>query len=88
MSSRYLHKPLRSLRQACCDVSAVHPELKSGDCNVCRNKEICASAESNEYAARRSRRCADRSAYASLNMSCRSGPTCSSMKSASDSGSS
>ena len=45
MGSRYLHKPLRTLRQACRGIRAAHPELPTGACDACPHGELCAMPE-------------------------------------------
>ena len=42
MGSRYLWKPPRTLRAACRDIAATHPELTAGDCDACANGKLCA----------------------------------------------
>jgi len=39
--SQYLLRPLRTLRQACSDISASHPELISPECEACAGAERC-----------------------------------------------
>jgi len=43
--SRYLLKPLRTLREACADIRAAHPELMAGDCACCPHGGLCAIYE-------------------------------------------
>jgi len=45
MGSHYLWKPPRTLRMACRDLAAIHPELTTGDCNACANGRLCAIYE-------------------------------------------
>jgi hypothetical protein len=45
LCSQYLLKPPRTLREACRDTKAVHPELIVGDCATCANGELCAISE-------------------------------------------
>ena len=40
--SPYLLRPLRTLRQACSDIAASHPELIPPDCEACAGAESCA----------------------------------------------
>lgn len=42
MGSRYLWEPPRTLRAACRDIAATHPELTAGDCDACANGKLCA----------------------------------------------
>ena len=41
LCSQYLLRPLRTLRQACSDISASHPELIPPDCEACTGAEKC-----------------------------------------------
>lgn len=43
MGSRYLWDPPRTLRVACRDIAAAHPELVAGDCAACANGKLCAA---------------------------------------------
>ena len=43
IGSPYLFRPLRTLRQACCDISASHPELIPAEFDVNFNAEKCVS---------------------------------------------
>jgi hypothetical protein len=45
LGSLYLIKPLRTLREACRDTSAAHPELITGDCDSCLHGKLCAISE-------------------------------------------
>jgi hypothetical protein len=45
MANAFLLKPLRTLREACRDTSAAHPELITGDCDSCLHDELCAISE-------------------------------------------
>ena len=45
MGSRYLLKPLRTLREACRDIRATYPESITWDCAACANGEFCAISE-------------------------------------------
>jgi hypothetical protein len=41
LCSPYLLRPLRTLRQACREISASHPELILPDCEACAGAESC-----------------------------------------------
>jgi len=41
LCSPYLLRPLRTLRQACSDISVSHPELIPLDCEACTGAERC-----------------------------------------------
>jgi hypothetical protein len=45
VGSRYLLKPSRTLREACCDISVAHPELIGWGCDWCLHRELCAISE-------------------------------------------
>jgi len=45
LCSQYLLKPPRTLREACRDTKAAHPELMVDDCATCPNSELCAISE-------------------------------------------
>ena len=48
MGSEYLLKPPRTLREACRDIRAAHPELIMADCDACPHGELCAISEQTE----------------------------------------
>jgi hypothetical protein len=45
MGSEYLLRPPRTLREACRDIRAAHPELMTEDCDTCPHGELCAISE-------------------------------------------
>jgi hypothetical protein len=45
VANHYLSKPLRTLREACRDITAAHPELSSRDCDGCGHRQLCAIYE-------------------------------------------
>jgi hypothetical protein len=47
-SSRYLSTPLRTLRQACREISDAHSGLAATDCKACPNRKLCAINERQE----------------------------------------
>lgn len=47
--SQYLAAPLRTLREACRDITAAHPELTARVCYTCPNRDLCAIYEQIEH---------------------------------------
>ena len=45
MASGYLTKHLRTLREACRDIAAAHPELAAPTCDLCAHGQLCAIDE-------------------------------------------
>jgi hypothetical protein len=44
----YLLKHLRTLREACRDIAAAHPELTAPACDLCAHGQLCAIDEQTE----------------------------------------
>jgi len=49
----YLLKPPRTLRQACREIRATHPEWITADCDACPHRGLCAISERIERDRRR-----------------------------------
>jgi hypothetical protein len=45
VGSRYLLKPLRTLREACAEIRSAHPELMAGGCAGCPHGRLCERLE-------------------------------------------
>ncbi len=45
MGSKYLLKPPRTLREACCEHRATHPEMSTRHCDECPHGALCAISE-------------------------------------------
>ena len=45
MASQYLLRPIRTLKQACRDFAAAHPQARGKDCPTCGNYLLCAKSE-------------------------------------------
>ena len=41
MTSQYLLKSTRTLRQACRDICLAHPDLPAKDCHICILADLC-----------------------------------------------
>jgi hypothetical protein len=53
VASGYLLKHLRTLREACRDIAAAHPELAALTCDACAHRQLCAIDEQTENGVRR-----------------------------------